>query len=95
MQFRGHLSIDHPIGMDYDRYANKSPATYVTPTHMDKRIVLEDGKVTCVSCHQTIVEQNAGSDDIATPTGDQHCNAASGYTTGPSQVQLCMGCHAM
>ena len=95
MQFRGHLSIDHPVGMDYNRYAHKSPDTYVVPARMDKRILFEEGKVTCVSCHQIENEPVAQSDGIYTQTGSQHCNVGPGYTTGSNRSRLCMGCHNM
>jgi len=95
MQFRGHLSIDHPVGMDYNRYAYKNPDTYVVPARMDKRILFENGKVTCVSCHQIKNEPVAQADVIHTRTASQRCNVGTGYTTGSSQTRLCMGCHNM
>jgi hypothetical protein len=95
MQFRGHLSINHPVGMDYNRYAYKSPATYVAPVRMDKRILFEDGKVTCVSCHRTKSEPATLSGVSQTQASGQQCNVGIGYTTGPNRTRLCMGCHAM
>jgi len=95
MQFRGHLSIDHPVGMDYNQYAYKRPESYVMPTRVDARILFEDGKVTCVSCHQTESEQVALSGVTQTRTGSQLCNVGAGYTTGPNRTRLCMGCHNM
>ena len=95
MQFRGHLSIDHPVGMDYSQYAFKSPDTYVVPARMDKRILFENGKVTCVSCHQIKNEPVAQADVIHTQTASQRCNVGTGYTTGSNQTRLCMGCHNM
>lgn len=95
MQFRGHLSIDHPVGMDYNRYAHKSPDTYVLPARMDKRILFENGKVTCVSCHSTKSEPAALPDVAQTRTGSQQCNVGTGYTTGPNRTRLCLSCHTM
>ncbi len=93
MKFRGQVSIDHPVGMDYGQYAHSNPDTYVMPARMDKRIVLEDGKVTCVSCHRTRSEPATQPDQPRTAV--EHCNVAEGYTTGPNPSRLCMGCHAM
>ena len=92
MQFSG-TSIDHPIGMDYDQYAYKRPESYVLPARMDGRILFEDGKVTCVSCHQTEATPVALSSIAQTDT--PHCNVGAGYTTGSSRTRLCMGCHTM
>jgi len=95
MQFRGHLSIDHPVGMDYKQYAYKRPESYVMPVRMTKRILFEDGKVTCVSCHRTESAPVTLSGVAQTRSGSQHCNVETGYTTGPNRTQLCMGCHNM
>ena len=94
MQFRG-VSIDHPVGMDYGQYAAKRPESYVMPTRMDARILLEDGKVTCVSCHQTESEPVAQSGVAQTRTSSQLCNVGAGYTTGHNRTRLCVGCHSM
>ena len=95
MQFRGHISIDHPVGMDYSRYAHKSPDTYVVPARIDNRILFEDGKVTCVSCHRTKSEPAAVSGVSQTQSSSQQCNVGTGYNTGLSRTRLCMGCHSM
>jgi hypothetical protein len=95
MAFRGQLNIDHPVGMDYNRYAYKSPDTYVLPVRMDSRILFEDGKVTCVSCHRTKRETAAVADMVQTQISGQQCNVDTGYTTGPNRTQLCMSCHTM
>lgn len=92
MQFRG-ININHPVGMDYGQYAYKRPESYVMPTRVDARILFEDGKVTCVSCHQTEVSPVAVSN--ITQTGTQQCNVGTGYTTGQNRTRLCMGCHTM
>ncbi|HHJ15253.1 MAG TPA: hypothetical protein ENJ80_00990 [Gammaproteobacteria bacterium] len=93
MQFSG-MSIDHPVGMDYNQYAYKHPESYVRPARMDTRILFEDGKVTCVSCHQTETSPAAlpGIAQADTP----HCNVGTGYTTGSNnRTRLCLGCHTM
>lgn len=95
MRFRGALSIDHPIGMDYHRTASKRPDTYVALARMDKRILFEDGKVTCVSCHRTKSEPAAVSGVSQTQFSSQQCNVGTGYNTGLSRTRLCMSCHAM
>ncbi len=95
MRFRGHISIDHPVGMNYNQYAYKNPQSYVAPARMDKRIVFENGAVTCVSCHQIESEPVARLNGTHTQTGSQQCNVGTGYTTGSNRTRLCMGCHNM
>lgn len=94
MQFSG-TSIDHPVGMDYNQYAYKRPESYVLPMRMDARILFEDGKVTCVSCHQTETRPVALSSTGVTGATPRRCNVGTGYTTGSSRTRLCMGCHTM
>jgi len=95
MQFSG-VSIDHPIGMDYRQYAYKHPESFVMPERMDARILFEDGKVTCVSCHQTKAGTVALSGITPNQADTRHCNVGAGYTTGSSnRTRLCMGCHSM
>jgi predicted CXXCH cytochrome family protein len=44
----------HPVGMDYDQYRwNKQ---YVPATTFPAAMVLMDGKVTCVTCHNLLGE---------------------------------------
>jgi len=95
MQFRGNMSIEHPVGMDYRQHADKNPDTYVAPAHMDKRIAFEAGKVTCITCHQTQNEPAALPGIPQARADSQYCNVDTGFTTGPSQTRLCMSCHAM
>ena len=95
MRFRGQFSIDHPVGMDYTHAAYRNPGTYVAPARLDKRIVFEDGKVTCVSCHQTDNTVIATADTLSPGNGGARCTVGKGYTTGPGQTRLCMSCHAM
>jgi hypothetical protein len=94
MQFRGHMSIDHPVGMDYGQYSRKNPSAYVRAVGLDKRILLEDGKVTCVSCHTT-QKQSPNLSGAYSLGNSGHCSVGDGYTTGASQTGLCMSCHAM
>ncbi|MFQ5643618.1 MAG: hypothetical protein ACE5FQ_07955 [Thiogranum sp.] len=95
MQFRGHLSLDHPVGMDYNQYAYKRPESYVMPARMDARILFEEGKITCVSCHSTENEPADRSNGAQARADSQNCNVGAGYTTGMNRTRLCMGCHNM
>jgi hypothetical protein len=96
MQYRGQFIVGHPVGMNYSRYAMKNPDAYTSPVALDKRVVLEEGAVTCLSCHraksQTPTAQHSSEFDQAT---NGACNVATGYTTGASQTGLCMACHTM
>jgi len=95
VQYRGQMIVGHPIGMNYSRYAAKNPATYTRPAALDKRVVLEDGEVTCVSCHRTKPQPPATQQVAQLVPSRSTCNVAEGYTTGMSQSRLCMACHTM
>ncbi|MCR4295391.1 MAG: hypothetical protein NUW21_07635 [Elusimicrobia bacterium] len=44
------LGANHPVGIDYLSAARNDPASFIDPAS-NPRIVLEDGKVACISCH--------------------------------------------
>ncbi len=44
------LGANHPVGIDYAFAARRDPVSFNDPAS-NPRIVLEDGKVACVSCH--------------------------------------------
>lgn len=44
------LGANHPVGIDYLFAARSDPASFIDPA-ANPRIVLEDGKVACISCH--------------------------------------------
>ena len=94
MTFTSHGSSNHPVGMDYESYVRKSPASYVAPARLDSRIKLENGQVTCVSCHETRlheVDVVMNEQNITV----ENCSSTKTLTTGSSQTRLCMSCHAM
>ena len=95
MVFSSHGSSNHPVGMFYAGYAQRSPASYVAAASLDSRIKLENGQVTCVSCHQT-----KSHNTEVTMLNEQKqvfdkCDSTKALTTGSSQTRLCMSCHAM
>lgn len=45
-------SANHPVGVDYLAALRRDPGSYNDPA-MNHRIILEDGRVGCVSCHAT------------------------------------------
>lgn len=94
MTFTSHGSSNHPVEMNYESYARKNPASYVAVARLDSRIKLENGQVTCVSCHETRshevkVVMNQQSDVV------ENCSSTKLLSTGSSQTRLCMSCHAM
>ena len=95
MTFSSHGSSNHPVGMFYASYAQKSPASFVAAASLDSRIKLENGQVTCVSCHQTKSHNTevAMIDDQKQEL--EKCDSSKALTTGSSQTRLCMSCHAM
>lgn len=46
------LGANHPVGTDYLAAARRDPGSFNDPM-TNGRIVLEDGKVACISCHDT------------------------------------------
>ena len=98
MRFTSHGSSNHPVGMPYDIYARKNPASYVALARLDSRIKLENGQVTCVSCHETKQSSLHKLDIVSLKEKDgtiNTCSSTKELTTGPGQTRLCMSCHAM
>ena len=102
MRYSGNHNVDHPVGMDYASYAYRYPVEYVAPERLDRRIVLEQGQVTCLSCHETktpeqiqqdyLIQVNHSATDFAV---QGNCTATNRLTTGTQQTTLCLSCHAM
>jgi hypothetical protein len=46
------LGANHPVGIDYLASVRRDPGSFRDPM-MNDRIVLEEGKVACISCHAT------------------------------------------
>ncbi len=95
IQYRGQMITGHPVGMNYSHYAAKNPAIYTRPAALDKRVVLENGEVTCLSCHRTRSRDAADRQLTRLEASRAACNVAEGYTTGMTQTGLCMACHTM
>ena len=98
MMFTNHGSSNHPVGMPYNNYARKSPASYVALASLDSRIKLENGQVTCVSCHETKQSSLHKLNIVSLKKSDgtiNTCSSTKELTTGPGQTRLCMSCHAM
>ena len=96
--FSGDRGDNHPVGVDYARYAGQNPGNYVALTALDRRIQLENGEVTCVSCHQikssattTVNSTDYSPQTAATTTSG--CMSSKSLTTGADQSRLCMSCH--
>lgn len=98
MTFTNHGSSNHPVGMSYASYARKDPASYIDPVSLDSRVKLENGKVTCISCHET-KKSNSHSTGVTlvdnASAATNTCASTKALTTGPSQTRLCMTCHAL
>ena len=98
MTFTSHGSSNHPVGMSYASYARKDPASYITPARLDSRVKLENGKVTCISCHETKKATSHNTEVVLSESGNtatNTCSSTKALTTGPSQTHLCMTCHAI
>lgn len=94
MQFSGYHNVNHSVGMNYQDYANKSPGSYVSVENLDVRIKLENGHVTCISCHEIkeTEEQMQTSANVGTP--EQVCDSTGKLTIESAQIShLCTTCH--
>ncbi len=93
-QTRGFQTVNHPVGMSYDRYAMKDPRGYRPRLLLDKNIRLVDGKVSCVSCHRLKSDVSAGMWRTAmTLNQSAECTASGELTVGHSSTDLCVACH--
>ena len=95
MTFSSHGSSNHPVGMFYASYAQRSPTSYVAAASLDSRIKLENGQVTCISCHQTKSHNTEITMLDEQKKVIEKCDSTKVLTTGSSQTRLCMSCHAM
>lgn len=103
MKFTGHGSVNHPVGMKYDYYAKNNPVVFVSLERLDKRIILEDGEVTCISCHALKNTLSDESDNFIKTSvfpreeyATSYCTANNKKLTTESNITtLCLSCHAM
>jgi hypothetical protein len=102
MRYRGNHNVDHPVGMNYAGYASRYPVEYVAPERLDHRILLEDGQVTCLSCHAIKTPEQMQSDGLLEVShgsaglySKADCSATDRLTTGTHRTTLCLACHAM
>lgn len=102
IKFSGRGSVNHPVGMNYRYYANKDPAVFVPAEQLDSRIILENGEVTCISCHalkntSPQVHGNLLRASVITTDDEEstNCTASKNLTTGSTITKLCLSCHAM
>jgi hypothetical protein len=91
---RGTQTMNHPVGMSYDKYAMKKPWGYKSRQLLNKNIYLVDGKVTCLSCHQVkgkSTQRLARLQNVQELNAD--CEASSEFSVGSTQTELCQACH--
>ncbi|MCW9025656.1 MAG: hypothetical protein OQK73_13360 [Gammaproteobacteria bacterium] len=103
LQYGRHGNANHPVGLQYASSAYEQPASYVAPSKLDTRIKLENGSVTCVSCHETKTgreeflhtqEKHSSSQSVSS-NQNEACSSTGLLTVGKSQTGLCMSCHVM
>ncbi|MDH3283462.1 MAG: hypothetical protein OEQ13_01870 [Acidobacteriota bacterium] len=85
MQIVGGVSVNHPIGMDYERHVGERPKHFHPIGALPDSVRFVDGRVSCVSCHR---------ENSATP-GAGDCLATGELAVGPRETDLCLACHAM
>ena len=96
LHISGYRNVNHPVGLNYSQYASNSPVSYVRPENLDARIQLENGDVTCVSCHESRETNEFQAQSFAfADEQEQVCDATGSLTVGPRKTDLCMSCHSM
>ena len=95
MPMRGSQSLNHPVGMSYDRTVLKDPHGYRPRAALHPNIRLVDGLVTCISCHQA--KANAAPVPTMEARLDQSkdttCTATKDLTMDRRDKDLCLACH--
>ena len=94
LQIRGSQTLNHPVGMVYERSVMKDPQGYKSRAALHPNVRLVEGQVSCVSCHQTRGEVSANTHpeprlEFAANT----CTATKELTVGHRDRELCMACH--
>jgi hypothetical protein len=87
-QVSGFRTVNHPVGMSYDDYAQRKPREYRPKHLLDRSIRLREGKVTCLSCHRL---RSQAPTRMA--QARRACMASDELTTGPRRGDLCLACH--
>lgn len=100
MQFGGAMNTNHPIGMDYVIAAGRKPHAYKPRASLKQSIHLENGKVTCISCHSLKKDSQAQQKGFIKVRQINHqtgtdCTASRKLTIGPRVTDLCLACHNM
>ncbi len=93
LRFTGHTNSDHPVGMRYSEYARPELGSYVDPARLDNRVQLENGEVTCITCHETDVSRVTAA-SLQLPA-EAACTATGNLTVGSTPTDLCLSCHVM
>lgn len=95
MQSRGFQTMNHPVGMTYDRSVSKDPNGFRPRSALHPNVRLVEGQVSCVSCHQ--IKSSAATAatmeahlDISQASS---CTATKELTMGRHDKDLCLACH--
>jgi hypothetical protein len=95
MPMRGSQTLNHPVGMAYDRSVSKDPHGYRPRSALHPNVRLVDGQVTCISCHQ--LKSSAASAATMEARLDlsqaNSCTASKELTMGRNDKDLCLACH--
>ena len=82
---------NHPVGLDYRTAARRDPDKYKPASSMSEAVVLDEGRITCTTCH--VVETRAASSADVVAQADGYSCTGVGFTMGPRIENLCTECH--
>ena len=90
-QISGMIDANHPVSMDYNENVFRKPQSYKSSATLNPDIVLVDGKVSCVSCHQ--LKTNKAEQIVTAQIELSNCSVSNVLTVGPNKTDLCLSCH--
>jgi len=91
IQSSGVTTINHPVGMDYEKYYFREPHSYHSRATLNPDILLVEGRVSCVSCHK--LKQVEPQQLASLQNEVSNCNASNQLTVGSNGYELCVSCH--
>ena len=87
-------SESHPVGMHYDEYVTRAPRQLRPRQALNPDIVLDNGRVSCISCHR-LREPLTPTSTAIERVVEQECMASPELTIEREEGDLCLACHLL